>query len=290
MKKKLLIFFQILTLVIIILLAISTFFIQHHDPANYSDNAIVRLLCLDHYYNSWLNVSLFMLMALLLLFSLLSGGIKSRCQQILHITILGSFFIIMFDKGFNQRTIVPFPEKETINFSDIINDPDTDHTIILDKFEIDLHTGSRMVKAYVSHLIINEMDTVQLKVNKPVQIGKYNLYQNAYDRVPVYDLKIKDYNYGISPFDTLYVDGNQVFIDLSQDYKQMTFHFNEQEHVLSVRGGRFHIAEFPVEIEMEGMKYVSIIEVAEVRGMGLLLIFGIGYLISLGYCFWRKKS
>src|SRR6056297_2594728 len=120
MKKKLLIFFQILTLIIIILLATSTFFIQQNNPADYSDNVIIRVFCLDHFYNSWLNAGLFTLMAMLILFSLLSGKLKSTCQRILHLIILISFLIIMFDKIFNQRVMVPFPEDETVSFSEII--------------------------------------------------------------------------------------------------------------------------------------------------------------------------
>jgi hypothetical protein len=290
MKKKMLLAFQILTIIIILLLALSTFFIQHDNPENYSDNFFVKLFSLDHYYHSPLNLVLFSLMALLMLVPVFFKTFKSKLQIVLHLVIVFAFVLIIYDKTMNFRDIMPLNEKQSINFSEIVDDENYNQTIYLDEFIIEYHNGSRMPKAFTSKLIINNSDSVLLNVNKPVEIGKYRLYQNAYDIIPVYKLIFDKEEYLLSFGEKMELKDHVAYLTRTKNPKKMVFHFNEQEFVLSTKGGTFAIEEFSFDLSLtEESKYTSIIEVASVTGMKFLLVVGLGYLVTLGYIFWSKK-
>ena len=96
-------------------------------------------------------------------------------------------------------------------------------------------------------------------------------------------------NYTIIPQDTIVVDGHEIYLIINDNRSKITFHFDKIKMDLSPMGGEFTIEEFQFNLKMIGTKYYSGIEVASVRGMKLLLLLGLGYLSSLGYCLWRKK-
>ncbi len=289
MKKKMLLLFQLVTKILIILLALSTFFTQKQNPANYSDNFFVSLFSLDHFYTSPLLVVLFSILVLMLIIPIFMGIFKSKNQVALHVVIALAFGIIIFDKTSNFRTMMPIMEGETVNFSKIVDDKSYNDKIYLDQFIIQYHEGSRMPSAFTSHLVLNETDSVKLNVNKPVEIGHYRLYQNAYDKIPIYELTFAGSEYELMPDDTLSVDGHELRLHIREDRKGMVFHFNQQEKELSVQGGEFTIAEFEFSLAVKEMKNLSVIEVASVKGMKILLLLGLLYLVLLGICFWRKK-
>jgi len=289
MRNKMLFLFKILTKVIILLLAISTFFAQQTNPINYSDNFFIRILCLDHFYNSPINITVFIVMILLIVISLFVKAIKKNEQLILHLIIILAFIVILFDKSTNHRTMMPILEGETVNLQDFINDDNYSEIITLEKFLIEQHEDSEMPKAFTSHLIIDNMEKVELNVNKPHKIGKYRLYQSTYHKIPVYNFKLDSIEYSIMPEDTLLVNNNEISIFLSPDMRNLTFNFNEQKIALSPRGGQFVIGDYQIDLSFTESKYYSGIEVAEGSGMRILLILGLLYLGTLGYCFWRKK-
>jgi len=290
MKKNMLLSFQILTKIIIILLAISTFFIQHENPENYSNNLLVKLFSLDHYYNSPLNIALFSLMVILMIVAIFVRRLKAKDQIILHIIIALSFLVIIFDKSLNTHLMMPIFEGETINFGKIIGDDNYTQKIVLEKFDIEYHEDSNMPSAYTSTLKIDDNNPIQLNVNKPVKIGKYRLYQNAFDRIPVYNLNFEGSDFEIAIGDTLLVKNHTIFIDMKENRRSINFCFNEQQKTLSPMGGKFHINKFEFDLKMDNVAYVSIIEVASVKGMRMLLFLGLAFLAALGFAFWGKRS
>ncbi|MBN2282090.1 MAG: cytochrome c biogenesis protein ResB [Candidatus Marinimicrobia bacterium] len=290
MKKYILPMFQVVTKIIIILLSLSTFFIQRDHPDNTSDHLLVKLFSLDHFYNSGLNLFLFSLFILLILFAVGSKRLNIPIQVVLHLVLALAFIVIIYDKTCNEHNYITLCEGETLQFSEAVKDPKHNHTIKLEKFMIDYHDDyTNMVKAYTSQLIIDNRDTTFLQVNKPVKIGHYRLYQNAYDKIPLYHIKIDEAEFNISIDDTLTFNNNSIYISMAENRRTITVHFNEQQKRISPMGGTFTMNEFEFDLKMEDVVFQSIIEVASVRGMVLLLVLGLAYLTTLGIAFWRKK-
>lgn len=280
---------------LVLLLAVSTFIPQTSEfpPGEYpgAANGLISFLHLDRFYNSPLNVALWGLLTVALIGSILSKRIHSPMQIIMHLLLALCFIVIIIEKSTNQRFSLKIKEGEEIRFSDYTDSksPKYDVTIKLLNFEIQYHPGQRMPKAFISHLLINRQDTVQLAVNKPYAIGHYRLYQSAYDKELVFNLNINGTDYPVGFGDTVLVDSSEFILE----------GFNHQRRVfdLKINGKYYHtgmqqprrLDRYSFVIIPGGMRWISIIEVAEVRWTKLLLVLGFLFIVGLFMAFWRRR-
>ena len=89
MKKIFLISFQILSIILLVFLAISTFMPMKADPG---------FLFLNNFYNSPLNLALWLLLALSLIVAVVFKGIRSPRQKILHLALAVIIVLFIVDK------------------------------------------------------------------------------------------------------------------------------------------------------------------------------------------------
>jgi hypothetical protein len=288
--------FQILSILLLIFLAVSTFIpqISEFAPGSYPGRAnwIVNILHLNRFYNSPINLALWGLLSLIIIGGIIFNAIRSPIQQINHLLLALIFFIIIIEKSTNKRFNISIHEGQEIQFADYIGAASEHQNICLKllRFEIQYHADQRTPKAFISHLLVNRQDTVSLAVNRPLAIDHYRLYQSAYDQHMLFRVIYDGKDYPVVFGDSVSVD-NGYFILAGLD--QRTHIFN-----LKVNGKYYHtnlqqtrrIENHSYIILPDGMRYTSIIEVAEVRWTKLLLILSILYLAGLFFAFWQSKS
>ena len=286
--------FQIISIFLLVFLAVSTFIpqISEFPPGEYpgAANGLIRFLHLDQFYNSPLNAALWGLLSLIIIGSVLFKGIRSPIQKIIHIILAISFMVIAIEKSSNQRFDISIQEGETIHFAKYVNTESDkyDVTIKLLNFEIQMHPGHNMPKAFISHLLVNGRDTIQLAVNKPVSIGHYRLYQSAYDKNMVFNLNINGIPYPVGFGDSITVDNNKYILE-GFDHQQRVFHlkYNDDDIYTSMQK-LLKVDHNNITIMPGEMRFTSIIDVAEIRWTKLLLLLGLLYIAGLARAFWRR--
>ncbi len=295
MRKSWINTFQIISILLLLLLIISTFIPQVNEFASGeypgAANRLVKFLHLDRFYNSPINIALWGLLSLIMIGSVLYKGIRSPIQKIIHLILALIFIVIVIEKSTNQRFIITIKEDQEVQFSDYTGDTSEKHDIHLKllRFEIQHHPDQRTPKAFISHLLINDQDTVQLAVNKPFAIGHYRLYQSAYDQDVIFNLNINGTEHPVSFGDTVFVDSSE-FIFEGYSHQRRVFD-------LKIDGKYYHtgmqqtrrIGKNSVIIVPGGTCYTSIIDVAEVRWTKLLLILSLLYIVGLFIAFWRRR-
>lgn len=285
MQKILIRLLQVVLIILTLFLVLSTFFPQVSQMTSQAGEVspLAIFFRLNNFYNSALNIILWVLLALLLLLTALTGAIEGTAQKLVHVLLALSFFVVIYEKSVNQRFYIELIEQQTIQFSDYIEDSadDINLSIHLDKFEIERHAGSRMPSAFISHLVLNESDTVQLAVNKPLKYRHYRFYQNAYDRKIICNLKIDQQTYSMAVKDTLRLEDDTMVLG-SFDHESRSFDLIINGEKYQARPGeKIKIDGKDITINPQGTKYISILEVAEVKGTGILLILSIIYLLFL---------
>ncbi len=287
--------FQTITILLLLFLIVSTFIPQTGEfpPGEYpgSDNGLIRFFHLDQFYDSPINIALWGLLSVITITSVFLKGIRSPIQKIIHILLALCFIVIAIEKSSNQRFNINISEGETVLFTDY-SDTKSDKynvSIKLLKFEILMHPGQRMPKAFTSYLLINDQDTVRLSVNRPYAVGHYRLYQSAYDQEVCFQLAINEQNHSVTFGDTVFIDTSEVILE----------GFNHQRRVfdLKINGKYYHtgmqqprrIDGYSVMLSPGETRYTSTIEVAEVRWTKLLLVLSILYVFGLFVAFWRRK-
>ncbi len=292
MRKKIIIFYQYLSGIIIVLLAFATFFIQKENPEIFSQSILVRIFALDHFYDSYVNIFLFSLMIILVFVSIIIGVLKKRSTVIFHVILALVFILIIFDKSFNSRQFISIPEGTEINFGDIVKNSSDKYNknLFLENFKIVHHPNSKMPKAYTSKIIIDHKDTIKINVNKPFKIGKYRLYQSAYESQPQYEILINDSKAKLFVGDTIKIGENILWLEnMNRNSPRMILHINSEVCIINSDGAKIKVNDIPIKIKLIGIRYITILDVAETTGMKFLLILGIGFLLLLGIVFWRKK-
>lgn len=278
MKKILLKSFQIIAIFLLLFLALSTFMPMKAEPG---------FLFLNDFYDSPLNFGLWLLLALILILAVLFKGVRSGKQKILHLALALIIVLFTVDKSNNERFFITIREGESLDLVEHIGDHGK--IIRLDRFEIDLHDDEETPKAYRSHLTIDKTKAV-LGVNKPLSIGKYRLYQSAFEQNYFFSLKIGNKAFELTFGDSLETPAGKVILD---DYDDRIRHFK-----LRVDGDtqwlplntEIAIQDIPWKIAPLEERYSSVIEVVEVRGLFWLLIAGIVYLIIMAFDFWKPRK
>ncbi|MCK9483523.1 MAG: cytochrome c biogenesis protein ResB [Candidatus Marinimicrobia bacterium] len=280
--------FQIVVVVLIGALAISTLLV----PEDSALIPILRVLSPDRFYASPLNIALWLTLCLVMLLAIFLKGMPGFAQKCLHFLLVMIFLLIIYDKTVNQRFYISIREEQEVNFTSFLEKPGAayDIPIRLLKFDIQFHSGTNAPAAFTSQLLINQTDTALLAVNQPLDIGRYRLYQNAYDR----DYFVK----AISNQDTLITQFNMPFNLNQWEIVLREFNVTTGNFLVEVDKAEYQVA--PDEISnLSGLKikfdrpsprYTSIIEVVEVTGVNILAILGLMYLLVLAYLLGWKQS
>ncbi|MFA6618329.1 MAG: cytochrome c biogenesis protein ResB [Candidatus Neomarinimicrobiota bacterium] len=282
MKNTLIRMFQILTLTLLVFLAVSTFMPLKSEPG---------FLYLNRFYDSPLNLFLWLMLLVILFVAVLFKGIRSSRQKILHFLLAVIIILFIVDKSSNERFFIKIREGDTFMLNEVITSENEIYTvgIKLTRFEIDVHDDKETPKAYRSYLQMNDEDLV-LEVNKPLALGSYRLYQSAFERDYYFDLKIGEDEFKITFGDTVISSYGNIVL---QDYDPRNRHFR-----LLVAG---EVRWLPLKTEVlydnskwqispSGEIYTSVIEVVEVKGLFWLLLAGILYLLVMGWSFWKPKK
>ncbi len=289
---------QIIIAVIVVLLILSTFVPQQQfmDPdrmgGDYQPGLVIRLLYLDRFYNSPVNLILWALLGLLLIVGALSRGIPRRTNKLMHLLIAVMILVVIYDKAANRRFMLPVREGETVRFSELVPDSGTEYrkSLTLDRFVIERHPGSEMPSSFISHIIVDHSDTTRLEVNKPMAIGNYRLYQSAYDREYLFNVICDADSAQISFGDSVSICGEVLGLE--------SYHHDTHQFEITMEGRSYRISPLSetevgghrLNIQPVGEIYISTIEVAEVTGTRLLLAVAILYLAGMAYSFWRRKK
>ena len=291
MKNTLSKLFLIVLTVLTIFLILSTFFPGSATmPGRTEDvNPLVKFFHLDNFYNSFINLGLWGVITVLLIVSVFTGAVKTTSQKIIHIVLALIFIVIVYEKTVNNRFYLKLTEGETIQFAEYTpgKSPQDSLTINLKKFEIIRHPGSRMPRAFISHLVMNESDTVHLAVNDPLSFRHYRFYQNAYDRKFTFNLRVDQQEFSASLPDTFNINSSSLVLkNFDHQTRKFVLIFNNTNHQITP-GKTVEIDGHQITINPKGAKFISIIEVAEVKGVGILLILSLVYLLFL-YIAFRK--
>lgn len=286
--------FQFVALVLILLLAASTFFLQQSEvPSDYSSpNLIVRWLSLDRFYDSGLNSILWLFLMVLLVLAVVFNVIRSTAQKALHLLLALIFGVVFINKNLEVRFFMPIAEGKEVLLSSFIDrlPEKEDATIQLERFEIPTHAGTSSPKNYISHLVINQIDSVDLAVNRPVVVGKFRLYQNSYDRVFFFRVMIDDKPFETAFGDVFNVDGTPVSV--------IAFDDHTEKFIMSIGDDEFRPPldqPFPaggktVRITPLGIRFISVIEVVQPVGVKWLTALGLLYIFSLIMAFWKRPA
>ena len=296
MRKTWIKAFQIISILILVFLTISTFIPQVNEfpPGEYpgAANGLIRVLHLDRFYGSPINAALWGLLALIIIGGILFKVFRTPIRRILHLLLALCFIIIAVEKSSNRRFNITISEGEEILFSDYTGTISEKHNVRVKllRFEIQHHSDQRTPKAFISHLLINDQDTVQLAVNKPYAIDRYRLYQSAYDQKFTFAVSIDDQIHSMSFGDSVSLtNGFFVLQDFNHQTRQFNLRVNDKYYHISMKQPQ-RIDFHNIIINPGGMYYDSIIEVAEVRGTKLLLLLGFLYIVSLIIAFRHRKG
>lgn len=295
MRKYWVYAFQIVSLLLLVFLAVSTFIPQQSEflPGEYpgAANRLIQSLHLDRFYDSPINALLWGILSLSIIAAIVLKGIRSPLQKILHLLLALCFIIIAVEKSSNRHFLMTIREGESVHLSDFTKSHSAKHDreLRLLQFEIQYHDNQRTPKAFISHLLINERDTVQLAVNKPLAIGHYRLYQNAYDREMLFYLNINDQDHAAALGDTVRCGAVECILE-GFDHTRRVFNLkiDGRQHAVGMLQP-LRIGDLKLVIKPGKTVYRSTIEVAEVRWTKILLVLALLYIVMLAVAFGRRK-
>jgi len=289
LKKLLTRFFQVVTAVITALLILSTFVPQGVRPEALPIGGLgqflVRLLQLHQFYDSGLHLVLWLLMLLLIVLAIALGSIRSRTQRFLHLVFVGLIGLVIVDKLQNERFFLPLEEGQQIQLGEHVSSSGSIYQTELQllRFQIEKHPGSEMPRAFTSTLLRDHRDTLTLGVNRPLRIGKYRLYQSAYEQNFYFDLTVDTSRFTMSFGDSIRFGNQQLLLDSYQHAsRQFVLEWDGRQYRVPLNRAT-EIAGMEIAVSPAGRRFVSIIEVVEVQGVFWLLIFGLLYLGILLY-------
>jgi len=285
--------FQIIVILLLILLSVSTFIpqITEFPQGQYpGTNALIQFLQLDRFYNSPLNILLWAILTLSIFGSILLKDTQPLNQKILHLLLALIFITIGIEKSINQRYLIPIKEGEEIQFSRSAGIGQDDTRLKLLQFEILYHPDNRTPKAFISHFLLNNQDSVQLAVNQPLAIGSFRLYQNSYDRQTLIPLMVDQNTFRMSVGDSLILKNKTLRLaEFNPGAGIARIIYDAKSYYLETNQ-LCRIEDYHFTIKPAESCYRSIIEAVEVRGTKAILAFCLLYLISLASAFWFPKS
>jgi len=287
--------FQIILVVLIVILAISTVLIPEAVSRMNPDSPlapILRGLSQDHFYNSPLNLTLWLMLCVVILLAIFFKCMPGFAKKCLHFLLVAIFLLIIYDKTVNQRFFIAIREGQEVNFASFLKKPSATYDIPLRllKFDIQLHSGSNIPAEFTSRLLVNRTDTTVLAINRPLAIGQFRLYQNAYNLEYLIKI-ISDRDTLDTPFNTPFILNQQEIVirDLDKGTGRLLVAVDKAEYRI-VPNEVSNLAGRRIKFDGPSPKYTSIIEVADVTGIDILLLFGLIYLVVLAYLLGWKQS
>lgn len=278
--------FQVLTLILLLLLIVSTFIPQQNmfPSGEYpgKGNFLTKILFLDRFYDSPLNAGLWLLLSLSMILAVLLKAVHSKGQRILHFLLALMFLAVAFDKFSNDRFMIGIREGETVPLHELLQLPERygPQQITLQRFEMEMHDDRQTPKAFRSHLLLNDEEVV-LEVNKPLSIGPYRLYQSAYENEYYFLLRLGDLQKEMRFGDTLHVRGGTLMLeDYNHQRRQFRLSMDGESFTVPLMGESI-LLDTLCSIRPLGSRYSSLIEVAEVRGLWVLLLASLLYLVVM---------
>ncbi|MDZ7820349.1 MAG: cytochrome c biogenesis protein ResB [Candidatus Marinimicrobia bacterium] len=235
---------------------------------------------------------LWIALSLMLIAAVMFNGIRSFRQKILHLMLAAVFLLVAADKSGNERFFITLREGETISLDNYVSHRADAHNVdlTLKRFEIEMHTDGRTPRAFRSYLRINGDRPAVLSVNDPLAIGRYRLYQSAYEKHFYFVVNVNDTLYEATFGDTLPSPSGPVALD-AYDHRSRRFRMMKNDTAFYVP------LETPVVkhhtewyISPQGEHYSSVIEMAEVSGLRWLLAAGLAYLAVMAWDFWLSHK
>ncbi len=264
-------------IVLVFLLAISTFIPQNRPWGWYPDylplgmGYLVLALQLGHFYNSFLNIVLWLIFSFFcLLYSFIEfkrDKIKSMAILMLAI-LIGIFF---YNQSFNHRFFMELREGSAIRLDSVLTgtSPQYQRILKLEQFEIQNHPGSERPAAYISHLTLDE-EQVQLKVNHPICIGSYRFYQNDYRQLEEISLQWGDQSMLKEWGDSINLRDHVIqLVEFEPVRKQIRLQLDGRFLAIE-EGSSILLDSLPLLINLTSQGYVSVLEVVEISGIGFL--------------------
>ena len=285
--------FQLIVILLLIFLSVSSFILQISEfpQGKYpGTNALIQFLQLDRFYNSPLNILLWAILTLSIFGSILLKDTQPLMQKILHLLLVLIFITIGIEKSINRRYLIPIKEDEEIQFSSFAGARQADIQLKLLQFEILYHPDQQTPKAFISHFLLNQQDSVQLAVNQPLKIGNLRLYQNSYDQQTLIPLMVDQNLFLMSIGDSLILtDKILKLAEFNPVAGIARIIYDDKSYYLETNQP-CKIEDFHFTIKPAESRYRSIIEAVEIRGTKTLLTFCLLYLISLALVFWFPNS
>jgi len=285
--------FQTIVILLLIFLSVSTFIpqITEFPQGKYpGTNALIQFLQLDHFYNSPINILLWVILTLSIFGSILLKDTQPLIQKILHLLLALIFITIGIEKSINHRYLIPIKEGEEIQFSRFAGTGQDDIQLKLLQFEILYHSDNQTPKAFISRFLLNNQDSVQLAVNQPLALGNFRLYQNSYDRQIFILLMVDQNTFRMSIGDSLILTNKTFKLAEFNPVAGIARIIYDAKSYYLETNQPCKIEDYHFTIKPAESCYRSIIEAVEIRGTKALLVFCLLYLISLASVFWFPKS
>jgi len=281
--------FQVVVILLILGLAISTFL----PPSSHCPDCppALRLLLPDRFYDSPLHASLWLVLAVSMIIAVIFRGLRTASQKILHLLLALIFLTIFFEKSTNRRFFMTIKEGQAVNLSDVIHSstPEYNLQLRLLRFELERHPDGLRPKAFNSHLLIEGHKPATVSINRPLAIGRYRLYQNAYHEVPTFKFLVAEDTLIAAVGDTVKWNEHRIWFDNYDLHEpSLRVYWDGIPNHVSL-SGEFTADRMRIRVTPGPFIYASIIEVVEVAGTAFLLFVSLLYLVALVNVFWWNR-
>lgn len=276
---------------VIILLGLSTLIPQAMPSEFYSGHysgwgaGLIHFFSLDYFYVSGLNIGLWVWISLHLLGLMTTPGFRHVSFILTVLIFVAMLTVLIYDKTQNKRYTIVLREGRVVNLNDRVRNDGARYTeqvnlpsLRLVFFQITYHPGSQRPSEYRSTIIVNEKDSLSLRVNHPLKIQDYRLYQSSYQSAKVYGFTVNYHDYELYKNDTLYIGRIPVHI-IQTDTIQHSVHieFDDQFYRLT-EGQERIIGQDTLVIIPKGEKLCSEVELVEYKGISWLMVLGFLFL------------
>ncbi len=281
-KNYLLLALKLSIILLIVFLGASTLVPQGQPTEFYTGHypglisPLILFFRLHAFYSSGLNIGLWIWIALHLIGLTMMPGYRRWTFRLLILILIGMLGVIIYDKTHNHRYNLVMKEGRIFDPNDLIRDSQADSlpTMRLLAFKIEYYPGSQHPSEYHSRILLDEQDTVSLKVNHPLKIGNYRLYQSSYQAERPYELFVNNRQFSLNESDTLMIGQVPVHI-VQTDTIRRTVHVEYGGEFYRLTEGMERIVgQDALRIERGGERLNSQVELVEFTGISWLVLLG----------------
>jgi len=205
----------------------------------------------------------------------------------LHIFILLLIFVFLLVSGMTTSTTIVL-EKGKTTTNQLLKKAGI-NSLTLHNFVVKLTRDKRSIKDYGSILILNQKDTVTIKVNKPFSRKNLKIFQKAYRINYYFNLVVNGSNNFLTPGDSLTIDNFKIVFN-GYDFKKKEFVVTVNDSIHYIKKNRVcKIEPFHIMITPGFTKYSSVLLITHSKGKNLLLILTMAYILTLTIALIVKK-